>query len=187
MTRYVGFNKKMLFKIKRDVDYARKIANKCENSLIYGPKGPSPQIRRLLFDTFSIADMDWDSVDKKVMLTKLINRFSNFRKRIDNIICMFPKKPHKGTGQFAAYWYSKTPNYIYFLPAYFRITSIKERAAKIIHEFIHMVQIQQGHPGSLSNVDNAVVYFEQTSINIQFQQAFDNPYCYQYFVEWLPE
>ncbi len=46
-----------------------------------------------------------------------------------------------------------------------------ERAATLIHKYIHHIQNQSGHSG------REVANFNRITLGIPFEETFDNPYC----------
>ena len=60
--------------------------------------------------------------------------------------------------------------------------SARYRAITLIHEYVHLRFPQNqgdGHPGG------TIIMFEEGEIGIKYEDAIKNPYCYQYFVDWL--
>jgi hypothetical protein len=178
-TTFRHFSALHLSQIKADVVAAKVLSNKCLNSLIYRPGGPQRAIQQLLFDTFMIPSSVWQSDDGWDQLDKIKLRFGAFGARIDRTTISFhnarPDPKHLEFGAFV----KDGADEIFISSQFFGNHSRQSRAATLIHEFIHLVQAPRGHPGGVK------VMFEQTSMDIPFKQAVDNPYCYQYFAEWI--
>ena len=182
MTKYDGFSAKDANTIKNDVNAAKQLAQRCTNALIYRRGGPTLTNQKLLSDTFMISPREWDSGKNWDKASNLRMRFGSFGERMDRITCTFSKKSptERGEMELGAFVKKSEHNVIYFTPHYFKTATQKKRAAILIHEFIHIVQRQNGHPGGVK-----IIFGKQTSLGIPFDKAFDNPYCYQYFAEWL--
>jgi len=181
MTKFERFSVIQLSTIKGDVAAAKQLAKRCMNALIYRPGGPTHTIQKLLFDTFMISVRDWNSGNNWDKSGDVQMNFGAFGGRMDIITCRYSEKSptEKGKLEFGAYVSKFEPNIIFLTPHYFNNANQKRRAATLIHEFIHMVQKKGPHPGKVP------IMFQQAHLGIPFDQAIDNPYCYQYFAEWL--
>lgn len=182
MIKYVGFNPDDLKIIKNDVNDAKKLAQRCTNALIYRPGGPAFTTQKLLFDTFMISTRDWKSAKNWDKAGKLRMLFGSFGVRMERVTCKFSKTSPTDPGEMklGAFVKASEPNVIYLTPLYFKMATQKKRSVILIHEFIHLVQRQKGHPGGVK-----IIFGGQTPLGIPFDKAVDNPYCHQYFAEWL--
>jgi hypothetical protein len=178
-TTFRHFSAVQLSQIKADVVAAKALSQQCLNSLTYRPGGPQQATQQLLFDTFMIPSSVWQRDDGWDQLDRIKLRFSAFGPRIDRATLSFHSAPSDPKQlEFGAFVKSGSEE-IFITSQFFRNHSRQSRAATLIHEFIHLVQVMPGHPGGVK------VMFEQTSMDIPFEQAVDNPYCYQYFAEWI--
>ena len=85
--------------------------------------------------------------------------------------------------------FGPTPNEINITESYFSpemgagnfppITNQTARALTLIHEFIHLFNEGQGHPGGQP------VAFQRTRLNIPFNDAVFNAWCYESYAKWL--
>jgi hypothetical protein len=182
MSKYIGFNLKDLKAFKEDVLLAKQLAQRCMNALVYRPGGPTQKIQKLLLDTFMISLYDWESEKNWDKVGDIRMRFGSFGGRMDIVTCSYTRKYPVKPGEMPpmAYIDPQKTNFIFITPLYYKKTVQKYRSATLIHEFIHLIQRQSGHPGSIQ-----IIFGGQTYLGIPFDKAFDNPYCYQYFAEWL--
>jgi hypothetical protein len=183
MTQYVGFSPRNLDTIRNDVNAAKQLAQRCANALTYGPGNPSFKLMTLLSDTFMVPVRDWDAKKNWDKAGNLRMRFGSFGERIDKAItfAFSEKSPNKpGEMDAAAFVKKDQLNTIYLTPRYFNTAIQKQRCALLIHEFVHTILGQTGHPGGIK-----VIFGGQTHMGIPFDMSFNNPYCYQYFAEWL--
>lgn len=87
-------------------------------------------------------------------------------------------KDHMGFGGWVV---AHDPFHIYLSRDYFKIP-YNERPPFIIHEYIHLLFSGGGHPGGV--ILNLV---GPANMNIPFELAEQNAYCYQYFAQWLSQ
>jgi hypothetical protein len=77
------------------------------------------------------------------------------------------------------------PNEIFFRNSYFDITRSQDRAALLIHEFVHLRypdNPESGHPGG-----RGTFHFDgRGRVGIAAPQAVRNPYCYEYYAQHMP-
>jgi hypothetical protein len=75
-----------------------------------------------------------------------------------------------------------TTNAIWLRPLYFRLSS-RDRGLTLIHEHVHIVRTSGNdpHPGGVR------VNFGATSLDIPYAKALNNPYCYQYYADWIDD
>jgi hypothetical protein len=178
-TTFKNFSALHLARIKADVVAAKALSQQCLNSLIYRPNGPPHGIQQLLFDTFMIPSSVWRDDSGWDRLDKIKLRFGAFGPRMDRSAISFssaPANPKKL--EFGAFVKDKSDD-IFISSLFFGNHSTRGRSATLIHEFIHLVQVPRGHPGG------EPLAFGQTNLAIPFDKAVDNPYCYQYFAEWI--
>ncbi|MFO7524131.1 MAG: hypothetical protein R6W68_01635 [Ignavibacteriaceae bacterium] len=182
MANFIGFSPKDLNTVTNDVVAAKQLAQRCENALIYRPGGATLKMQKLLLDTFMIPLQDWESEKNWDKAGKLRMRFGSFGKRIDIITCAYLQNYQNKPGEMPqiAFYDPGKHNVINITPHYFINTTQKYRSATLIHEFIHMVQDKIGHSGNIQ-----ITFEGQIYLGIPFDLAYDNPYCYQYFAEWL--
>lgn len=178
-TTFRHFSALHLSRIKADVVAAKALSQQCLNSLIYRPGGPAQETRELLFDTFMIPSSVWRDDGGWDQLDKIKLRFGAFGPRIDRAIISFHDAPRNSKQLEFGAFVKEGSDEIFISSVFFGNHSTRSRAATLIHEFIHLVQVRRDHPGGEK------VMFDQTTMQIPFDQAVDNPYCYQYFAEWI--
>jgi hypothetical protein len=59
------------------------------------------------------------------------------------------------------------------------ISSETARALTLIHEFIHLYGEIEGHPGGQPQM------FQRSSMDIPYDDAKWNPWCYENYAKWL--
>jgi len=184
MAKLSGFNPAQTSKLQADIERAKKLAMKCNNRLIMHQDGSlAREIGLLLEDTFGISGADRGQV------SQIADRFFSFRGRMDTVKMTFTTQNssnqntmgHSAFVNFKLGGLGGHGNEILVTASYFQNGDL-ERAGTLIHEHIHLVNGVPGHPPH----NTALKFFQRTKIGIDFRDAFFNPYCYQYFAEWLP-
>jgi hypothetical protein len=77
------------------------------------------------------------------------------------------------------------PNEIFVRNSFFDISRSQERAALLIHEFVHLrypESPESGHPGGRGTFHPG----GRGRVGIAAPQAVRNPYCYEYYAEHMP-
>ncbi|MEX2561433.1 MAG: peptidoglycan-binding domain-containing protein [Pirellulales bacterium] len=196
--QFQGFTPAQEQTLRSDLQLARDISKRCTSILVPGPRNlprrpgsipfpvpPQttlhPEVSGLLMDTF---DIDGSN---DALVFPIRQRYMNFSPRMHNTIFIFteehaPTQTHMGHAAFVRF-NTLRPfiSEIFFTKAYFDTVEPKKRACTIIHEYIHMVNIQPGHPGS---TEGGMALFSRTRMGIEYGNAVLNPYCYDYFAEW---
>lgn len=182
MTTFDGFPPNRLKTIKADLGQARKLSTSCTNSLLLRPGNPKISIMELLRDTFMITIQDWQKSRGWDMAGKVKDVFFSFGPRIDRTKLIYTRTSPTDPGemQLGAYVIANRPTEIHVTASYFKESKPKSRAAVLIHEYVHLLDPRKGHPGGVK-----IVFGGQTALEIPYAQAVANPYCYQYFAEWL--
>jgi hypothetical protein len=182
MTQFDGFDSKRLRILTADVKAALALSQKCVNALIYSPDGPRLAVKSLLMDTFMIPSSEFEHGEGWDKTGKVKTRFEMFSGRIKRTTLVYATKSPTDPGemQLGAFVRPNEPRKIFVTSKYFDVGNAKTRAATLIHEFIHLVQKGKGHPGGVK-----IVFGGQTALEIPFEKAYENAYCYQYFAEWL--
>jgi hypothetical protein len=131
---------------------------------------------QLLQEAFSIDGSD----DQQVGRIK--DTFLTFGPRMANALVRFaPHQAAPNRWDFAAFVDPSRPTDLFIRPGYFGLQAV-DRAATLIHEYIHMKYPNNsgdGHPGG------QYISFTRASLNVPFDQAVRNPYCFQYYAQYV--
>lgn len=178
-TTFIGFSAQQQHALQADLTLAKKLAMRAVNSMLLTVTGmPTDQTSKLLWWVFKVkADKDvWDRVDpiKSVYLA--------FGPRLDTVSINFdPSPPAPNAMEFDAYVRPGHASQIFCRSAYFTKTP-RDRALILIHEFVHLRfsdNSGDGHPGG------QIIMFQPGNIQIDYSNAIRNPYCYQYYADWI--
>ena len=181
-TRFVGFNASQTRTLTADFAEAARLCMVAVNSLIVNPQMQINQRPQdLLRLAFHISSSDADS-DDEVQAVK--NTFLVIPSRATLVtVSRDTSRPtgNSNTVEFIAFTKSSDPNFIFVRDSYFALAQ-RERALTLIHECVHLINplnSGDGHPGG------TVIMFGEGDVGVDFDDARRNPYCYQYFVDWL--
>jgi hypothetical protein len=181
-TKFVGLNPSQTRTLTSDFTEAARFCMVAVNSLIVNPQ---MQINRrpqdLLRLAFHISSDDSD-FDDEVQTIK--NTFLVIPSRATQLTVSRDTSRPTGasnTIEFLAFTKPTEANSIFVRDGYFSQAQ-RDRALTLIHESVHLIfpaNFGDGHPGGV------VILFDEGDVGIDFDDASKNPYCYQYFVDWL--
>jgi hypothetical protein len=178
-TTFIGFSAQQQHTLQADLSLAKQLAMSAANSMLLTMSGrPSDQTAQLLWWVFTIKpDNDfWDHVEpiKSVYLA--------FRPRLDTVSLNYDSSPPApNTIEFDAYVRPGHASQIFCRSDYFTKTP-RDRALTLIHESVHLRfsdNSGDGHPGG------QIIMFQPGNIQIDYKNAIRNPYCYQYYADWV--
>ncbi|MGD0568540.1 MAG: hypothetical protein ABSA78_09050 [Candidatus Sulfotelmatobacter sp.] len=181
-TKFVGLNPSQTRTLTSDFTEAGRLCMVAVNSLIVNPQmqiNQRPQ--ELLRLAFHISSGDSD-FDDEVQTIK--NTFLVIPSRANQLTVSRDTSPPTGasnTIEFLAFTKNSEANSIFLRDGYFSLAQ-RERALTLIHESVHLIypaNFGDGHPGGV------VIMFAEGDVGIDYDNASKNPYCYQYFVDWL--
>lgn len=179
MSEFNGISATDLVTLKADIVAAKHYCQKCNDSLLISPDGLKNEIKELLVDTFSITGSDRDQVNEIRL------KFLAFASRIDNsdFNGVSEENAPAEAKTFAAYVKSNDSKNIFLVQPKFFTNTDKERALTLIHEYIHLLNPGDGHPGFENRIP---IIFDRQKLNVPFDKAILNAYCYHYYAHWLP-
>jgi hypothetical protein len=182
-TTFIGFSRNQLHTLRADFLEAQRLCMHAVNNLLLNPAMQmNERPRELLWLTFHLSgrgDSFWDSVDP------IKNTFLGFRPRSEVMTVRHDTSRPTGasnTIEFVAFTRPSDANSMFIRNQYFSGRSRRERALTLIHEYVHLRNPQNpgdGHPGGV------VIMFGEGDVGIEYRNAIRNPYCFQYFVDWL--
>jgi hypothetical protein len=168
--------------IRADIGEAKRLTATCRKALLIGPASPPYKIAALLSDTFHIEPRELETPDGLEKMSAVRLTFDMCADRLERVTFAYAQDPpnlspaEMEPGGFVR---PDRPNVIHVTDKYFRQPSQKSRAAILIHELVHLVRPGKGHPGGVQ------LNFERLRMNIAYDKALANAYCYQYFAEWM--
>jgi hypothetical protein len=181
-TQFVGFNHAQTRTLTSDFAEAARFCMVAVNSLIVNQQmqiNRRPQeLLRLAFH-ISAGDSDFDD---EVQTVK--NTFIVIPSRVTQVtVSRDTSRPtgNSNTIEFVAFTKSSVPNAIFVRDTYFSRAQ-RDRVLTLIHECVHLINplnSGDGHPGGV------VIMFAEGDVGVDYDDASKNPYCYQYFVDWL--
>ncbi len=181
-TKFVGFNDRQLKTLMADFVEASRLCMCAVNSLLLTPqmqmKQRTKELLQLTFHLSPIGDESWDKVDP-IKITYL-----SFQPRTDRMVVSFDASSPTGnsnTIEFHAFTKSSDPNSVFIRGQYFP-NDRRYRALTLIHEHVHLcnpLNPGDGHPGG------AIIMFDEGDVGVEYVDAIRNPYCYQYFADWV--
>ena len=199
--RFVGFTSERRKIVQEDIKVAKQRANACQSSLLpsfrfprddqFGrqlpipPAGIDPEISSLLQDTFDIDGSDFNQV------IRIQQRYQLFGGRMETVRFIFSSDhaPDRHVAFVKVPVFGPTPNEIHITESYFSremgagnfpvVSNQFARALTLIHEFIHLFNEGQGHPGGQP------IAFQRTRLDIPFANAVFNAWCYESYAKWL--
>ena len=178
-TTLIGFSAHQTGTLKADIALAGKLAMAAVNSLVLTASGrPSDRTAQLLWWVFTIeADSTvWDRIDP------VKNHYLAFTPRFETVsVTLDPSAPAANSIEFDAYVKTSDYNRIFIRNAYFA-KAPRDRAVTLIHETAHLWfkdNTGDGHPGG------QIIMFAPGNITITYDNAIRNPYCYQYYADWI--
>lgn len=191
MTTYNNFSTQRLSVIQTAVRAAGQLAIRCMTSMslsITPNRSPTgqrgygfqlrPEIIQLLREAFAINNGNSQQIDQ------IRNKYSAFSGRMNNTTFQFDSSPTApNRWDHAAYVVPSQSNQIYIRNEFFR-QQPPEQALMIIHEYIHLLYPNNpgdGHPGGM------ILALARTpqGLGIPFDQAVRNPYCYDYYGQFV--
>lgn len=185
-SRFRGFTTGRQTQLMDDIELAKGISRQCVSMLIFNRLGMPSNVSGLLVDTFGIDGSDQDQV------FPIRQNYMNFSPRIENTSFIFtqegaPTSDHMGHAAYVKYTSLLgvlPPTEIYITQGYFDMPDIVDRAVTLIHEYIHLINKQPGHPGN-NNEETRFQLFARSNMGLEYDAAVVNAYCYEYFAKWL--
>jgi len=187
--------------ITRAIALASELADRCVRQLIFSPYGPSPRLVLLLRDTFGLEPISWERSAEEAweVVGSIRERFETIQLRMKCTTFFYCGVAPSNLVDAVAWVTKGEPDTVHVLDAYFGLPDDRKMAVALIHEFVHVynnlsptgVSVGPGedeaHPGM--HVGSAYYgereRYAQQSLSIETRAALANPYCYQYFAEWL--
>jgi hypothetical protein len=200
MATFVHFSPSDLSTIQDDFKAAERRCMRCLNSLTLSPRlsrppgGGDPVMDLVLrSETVTLLKEAFgtDGGDEGLLDT-IKNVFTTFSGRASRLAVSFvPKSSAPNKWDFDAYTKPSEANSLYVRDGYFRKSSGKstvanpqsDRVLTLIHEHVHLIFSRNpgdGHPGG------QFLYFGRTTLGAAASDAVKNPYCYQYYAEFVP-
>ena len=182
-TKFVGFKPAQTTTLQSDFAQARHLCMYATNSLLMNSEGQlNRRPKEVLLLTFHLSgngDGIWD------MVGPIKDTFLGFQPRSDRMTVSFDASRPTGDQNsidFLAFTKpSNDRNGVFVHKEYFGL-SPRDRALTLIHEYVHLRCPENGgdgHPGG------QVIMFDEGDVGIDYDKAVKNPYCYQYFADWL--
>jgi hypothetical protein len=178
-TTLIGFSAHQTGTLKADITLAGQLAMAAVNSMLLTASGrPSDRTAQLLWWVFTISPDStfWDRIDP------VKNHYAAFAPRFETVsVNSDASAAAPNTIEFDAYVRHGDYNRIFIRDAYFA-KAPRERATTLIHETAHLWfkdNTGDGHPGG------QIIMFEPGNITISYDDAIRNPYCYQYYADWI--
>lgn len=181
-TKLVGFNATQTRTLTSDFAEAARFCMVAVNSLIINAQmqiNQRPQDLLKLAFHISASDANFDD---EVQTIK--NTFISIPGRA-TVVTVSHDTSHPtaatNTIEFVAFTKDSSPNFVFVRDAYFSRAQ-RDRALTLMHECVHLIyppSSGDGHPGGV------VIMFAEGDVGIDYNDASKNPYCYQYFVDWL--
>jgi hypothetical protein len=199
MATFTGFTTADLATIQGDFQAAEQRCMKCLNSLVlsmkmeYDPQAKdlaptyvlSAKAVQLLTEAFSTDGSD------EGLLETIKNTFAGFRGRAASLSVSYePQQAAPNQWDFAAFVKSSEPNKMFIRPEYFRAVAGGKATAKpqldrvlaLIHEYVHLrfpTNPGDGHPGG------QFLSFGRGPLGVAANDAVRNPYCYEYYAQFV--
>jgi hypothetical protein len=181
-TTFHGFNADQTKTLRSDVAEAKRLCVVASNSLIMNVEADiNPRPKELLREAFNLSGTGDEYFDK---IDPIKNTFLGFQSRIDRTSLSHDSSRPSGdpnSMEFLAFVKPPDETSVFVRDIYFRRDQ-RTRAIALIHEYVHLRNPRNpdsGHPGGV------VLSFDEADLGIKYDDAIKNPYCYQYYVDWL--
>ncbi len=163
-------------------DKAKALVDRAMQQLAMNP--PKQKYQELLRDCFDIGVGEWAGPAASGKAMQIRDVLSKVRTFMANTTIRYVSNPPAAAQGFAAYTIpGQNPREIFITHSFVHNYTLKERAAYLAHEYIHLAHWPHGHPGP--GGEHLAVSFGQSTLGIPFNDAMNNAYCYQYFIEWM--
>lgn len=179
---YHGFNEHHKRTVQADLLEAKRFCVVASNSLIVNSDiDINPRPKELLRKVFSLAGSGDDFLDK---VNPIKDTFLGFSPRVEQASVRHDSSRPTGdpnSTEFLAFTKTTDDKSIFLRDVYFKRDQ-RTRALVLVHEYVHLrypADPPNDHPGGV------LALFAETDIGIDYDDAIHNPYCYQYFIDWL--
>ena len=181
-TTFSGFKEPQKKTLQSDLAEAKRLCMVASNALIVNQDlDINPRPKELLRKAFQLAGTGDEYLDK---VNPIKDTFLGFQSRSERTSMNHDASRPTGDSnsvEFLAFTKTSDENSIFVRDLYFKKDQ-RYRAVTLIHEYVHLrypASSGDGHPGGVA------IVFEEGDVGIGYNDAIKNPYCYQYFVDWL--
>lgn len=179
MTTLIGFSTSQKKVLEADIVLARQLAMRAVNSLVLTSSGrPGEKTAQLAWWVFTVESDSrfWDRVEP------IKNVYLSFAGRSETVSIKHDASPPAANViEFDAYVPPGFDNLMFIRNEYFK-KQPRDRAVTLIHESVHLRfrdNPGDGHPGG------QIIMFQPGNIQIGYDDAIRNAYCYQYYADWI--